>query len=260
MGELYDQLVQLVNDVVADPGRPISSYSLGHAETREVFPQFRRRSTPPGTDQCPWQYGEPATQTPEHPAVIDAAVIWSYRAVQRQMDRLAAWLVERRSARAGRGDLWAPQRLVGLCRDRRLWRPAPATCYSIPSTPSPDSTRSCASPAPTLGSRSPLQDLRDRDRRRAERARRRRAAHDPGFDELDASAAQEPAPDATALQTITDCIRPDDFACLTFTSGSTANPRRSSGTTARSPTSFPGRASGSRSTAKQLLDAVWARP
>ena len=47
----------------------------------------------------------------------------------------------------------------------------------------------------------------------------------PALDLLDSSTADEPAPDTAALQAITDDIGPDDFACLTFTSGSTGDPK-----------------------------------
>ena len=56
MRDLLDQYVQLVDQVVADPTKPISSYSSSPALPR-VLPDERRRSTPRGTDRCRPQFG-----------------------------------------------------------------------------------------------------------------------------------------------------------------------------------------------------------
>ena len=141
------------------------------------------------------------------------------------MDRLAAWLGERG---IGKGSWWR----------------STATAAPRSSVPSPAYSRPGGVPAarPEVPSGTARQDPADRPPRRlagtcggrttsadlverAGRPRCRGAAHDPGprsarFVDGGRVSTRHPA-----LQAITDDIGPDDFACLTFTSGSTGDPK-----------------------------------
>ncbi len=211
----------------ADPTQPISSYSLVTPERPSGAAgrvgAARRHVARIGAGRGA-AGGGPHARSTQLSSI--RSVTWSYRSLEHHMDRLAAWLGERG---VGKGDLVAiyGHRSASLVvRGDRRTRVRGGVPAARPEVSSGAARQDPAHRPPQRLARGCRRRTTDRRaRQRARRARRRCAATIPPLDVLDSSAADESAPDTAALQAITDDIGPDDFACLTFTSGSTGEPK-----------------------------------
>ncbi len=104
MQRLVDQFVHVLDQVVADPDRPIDQLVLTTVADAEALPDESAPLDRTWHGSVPDAVRRVAARGPDRLAVVDASRRWSYGLLAMQMTRLAAWL---RVRHVGRGDIVA---------------------------------------------------------------------------------------------------------------------------------------------------------
>ncbi len=231
MAQLLDQYVHLLAQVGADPDQPIGAYTLVSERDADARPD------PAAPLDRAWQGSVPALiqrvaqRAPDRVAVVDRDRHWTYDDLARQMSRLASWLDGRR---IGRGDVVA---IYGHRTGSLAWSVsgvlAAGAVYLLLDSRYPPSrlaqllriARPKAWIALDAAGPVPAEIIDVLDSLGVEH--RLQLPEITGAGELDAVlGASGPAGAVSeGVAWIADRIGPDDAACLTFTSGSTGDPK-----------------------------------
>ncbi|MFJ9458785.1 amino acid adenylation domain-containing protein [Kitasatospora sp. NPDC101447] len=218
-GQLLDQYVTLVEQIAADPDRPVPSYSLVTDRSREVLPDPARPLAADWSGGIAEAFAEQARTAPDRVAVEEPAGTWTYGQLAERAHRLAHRL---RADGVAPGDvvaLYGPRGAALACA--MLGTLAAGAAFLVLDTAEPAArlAEQTALAAPrafvrTDGAEAPAELL--------DRARETAVSTPvlPCWDELAELPADPPALD----------LGPGSPAYLAFTSGSTGRPKAVLGT------------------------------
>ncbi|MBW4669172.1 MAG: amino acid adenylation domain-containing protein [Cyanomargarita calcarea GSE-NOS-MK-12-04C] len=93
MTSLLNQFQYLLNQIVATPDRPISSYSLVTPESQTLLPDPSAVLLEPEYELVTAMFTAQANRTPEHPAVSQGSSSWNYSELSKSAHQLARVLL-----------------------------------------------------------------------------------------------------------------------------------------------------------------------
>lgn len=226
MRQLLAQYVVVLEAALKDTSQRISQYSLLTAEAIETLPDDWAPLGAQWHGSVPSAVRRFAERAPDSISVADPSVRWTYGDLSRHMDRVATWLV---AQGIGKGSIVAihGHRSASLvCAIAGVLACGAGYLLLDPRYPAHRLSHYLRTVRPTgwievAAAGDPPHEVTTVLDELGVTARRRIGS----LDDLDDEARGEQPPDAGALAAIDSAIGPDDVACLTFTSGSTGDPK-----------------------------------
>ncbi|MCB9079503.1 MAG: amino acid adenylation domain-containing protein [Anaerolineaceae bacterium] len=93
METMLAQYVQLLRQITAQPNRPIAELSLVTPETRPLLPDPSAPLSDTWHGAVHTQFARMAQQQPHQHAIVDPQEIWSYQELEQRSNQLAHWLI-----------------------------------------------------------------------------------------------------------------------------------------------------------------------